>query len=190
MQFFQKSRRQYNLFSQKGTKVITMKLHRRKTTRFLLALALLWLAVAMSNAAEAQTSLSVRFVDGTSQAHVIPATGGIYFDGDTVMHLQTDNGLVTYRVDNVRSVVFPNSNSITDATLESKTVVLFPNPSKDYITIDGGSTEIQQVTVFSANGVAVIQGTFRKGEKIDISSLKRGLYIVKINGNALKMYKL
>ena len=139
---------------------------------------------------EAQTSLTLRFNDGTSQNYVIPATGGIYFDGDTVMHLQTNSGMATHRVDDVRSVVFAHSNSITDAMLESHTVVLYPNPSKDYITIDGGDDGMRQVTVFSATGVAVIQGTFSKGEKIDVSTLKRGFYIVKVNGNALKMYKL
>ncbi|MBR5028744.1 MAG: T9SS type A sorting domain-containing protein [Bacteroidales bacterium] len=139
---------------------------------------------------QAQTSLTVRFTDGTSQNYVIPTSGGIYFDGDSIMHLQTVSGQVSHRVDEVRGVVFPNSNSISDATIETGQIVLYPNPSKDYITIDGGDEGIQQITVFSANGVAVIQGAFRKGEKIDVSSLKRGMYIVKINGNALKMYKL
>jgi len=166
-----------------------MKQHRRKTTRFLLALALLWLAVAMSNDAEAQTSLTVRFADGTSQDYVIP-TGGIYFDGDSVMHIQTASGLVSHRVDEVRSVVFQNSNAINDATFETGKIVLYPNPSKEYITIEGGFEGSQNVVIYSVSGTAVLQGDYRNGDKIDVSALHKGFYIVKIGINALKMYKL
>jgi len=148
------------------------------------------LSVMIPAFSEAQTSVTVKFTDGTSQDYVIPTSGGIYFSGDTLMHLQTASGQVSHRVDDVRSIAFAHTNSISDAVMETQSLVLYPNPSMDYIFIDGGIDGLQTVVIYSAKGTAVLQGQYSKGDKIDVSALKRGFYIVKIGANALKMYKL
>lgn len=55
-------------------------------------------------------------------------------------------------------------------------VKIFPNPSNDYITINTDSKS--DVKVFDAKGAEVINGT--TNQKIDITTLSSGLYIVHI----------
>lgn len=162
---------------------------KKTLTKLLTLLGLL----SLSLMAVAQTRVAVKFIDGTSRDYVIPASGGIYFSfsaTDTLLRFETTAGSQSFGVDMVRSIAFSDNNAINQATFESKQLVLYPNPAKDYIVLGGEPTEHQFVTIYSATGVAVVQGSYSLGDKIDISGLKRGFYIVKIGANALKMYKL
>ena len=161
--------------------------------RTLYKLLIVFGVLLLPTLAGAQTRIRVNFTDGTNAEYVIPATDGIYFSfvaNDTLLQFESNMGQQSFSVSTVRSIAFPDNNSIDDATLESRTLTLYPNPAKSYITIDGGNDGPQLLTIYSAAGVAVLQGQFRKGDKIDVSQLKRGFYIVKFGTNALKMYKL
>ncbi len=162
---------------------------KKTLTHLLPLLGMLWLC----SMAEAQTRVAVNFIDGTSRNYIIPSSEGIYFSfsaTDTLMRFQTTSGIQSFSVDMVRSIAFSDNNAISQASLDSKQLVLYPNPAKDYIVIGGEPAEQQPVTIYSATGVVVTQGQYSFGEKIDISGLKRGFYVVKIGANALKMYKL
>ncbi|MCE7059606.1 cellulase family glycosylhydrolase [Dyadobacter sp. CY343] len=64
------------------------------------------------------------------------------------------------------------------------TAHVFPSPAKDYIVISRQNYNIPaQVQILSQSGKVTISRTLKKGEeKINISELKEGLYIVTING--------
>ena len=75
-------------------------------------------------------------------------------------------------------------------TIDNGQLTIYPNPSKDYITIYGSN--IKQVIIGDISGRVLIKTT---DKKIDISSLVSGTYIVQIetlNGNRVteKLVKL
>lgn len=58
---------------------------------------------------------------------------------------------------------------------------VYPNPAREFIRIEGTDSERFQVGVFNVNGVLQISQQLTNKNKLDVSSLKTGVYIVKIH---------
>ncbi|MBN1924317.1 MAG: T9SS type A sorting domain-containing protein, partial [Prolixibacteraceae bacterium] len=67
----------------------------------------------------------------------------------------------------------------TDVDFFSKNLSIYPNPVDNVLNISG--VEIQSVKVLNLNGMVVLSEENTSG-RIDLSSLKRGAYIVQVNG--------
>lgn len=69
------------------------------------------------------------------------------------------------------------------ASLEDDLVGLsiYPNPAQDFIKIEGMDSETFQVGIFDVGGVLQIARPFNDINKLDVSHLKSGVYIVKIH---------
>ena len=77
--------------------------------------------------------------------------------------------------------------STNDFTLEMTKV--FPNPSSDFIIINGLTT-LENYVIYNSIGQQVKIGIVLENEKIDIQSLTNGLYFLKFeNGNTIKFLK-
>jgi ELWxxDGT repeat protein len=69
----------------------------------------------------------------------------------------------------------------------AKSVVLFPNPSRDYFEVQSNCT-IQQVQVYTLQGQLV--KSFNLQQRYDVSDLANGVYVVKISGSGMVCRKL
>lgn len=69
----------------------------------------------------------------------------------------------------------------------SERVVVYPNPARDFIMVEGIS--MQQIEVFNSLGQQVRKETCR-GEKVrlDISSLTAGVYVLRVVDDAMNVY--
>ncbi len=64
------------------------------------------------------------------------------------------------------------------------TISLFPNPAKDYITINGLPNDYNaSLIIYNASGQIVLQKTITENEKINIQSLPNGIYICEVESN-------
>lgn len=62
---------------------------------------------------------------------------------------------------------------------------VYPNPTTDFINIDG--VDVQSVKVFDMSGQIVLNGS---SNKIDVSNLQNGFYTLLVNGNnRIKFFK-
>ncbi|NQY08397.1 MAG: T9SS type A sorting domain-containing protein, partial [Flavobacteriales bacterium] len=68
--------------------------------------------------------------------------------------------------------------SINDETV-NQGLTLFPNPSTDFLRIPGLSTE-EMFKIYDITGKQVIEGVISNNEKINISSLCNGEYVLKL----------
>lgn len=64
--------------------------------------------------------------------------------------------------------------NVADATMETKPLQLYPNPTRDYLNIPN-ELSVEEVQIFTLSGELV--GTTNQ-QKIDVRSLKSGLYIL------------
>lgn len=64
---------------------------------------------------------------------------------------------------------------------------IYPNPASDYLNIEGIETGTE-IKIYSMDGTLVKSTTYAN-ESINVSGLYSGIYIVKVNNNALKLYK-
>lgn len=62
--------------------------------------------------------------------------------------------------------------------LDENTIVLYPNPAIDFITISGLTNEAK-IEIFSMTGLSVYQGNYKNNEKLRLN-LASGVYMIKV----------
>ena len=77
----------------------------------------------------------------------------------------------------------------TTAVTENKTstFIIYPNPASNYIHFNTLNT-IERYTIHAANGAILLSGNTEG--KINISTLKNGMYFIKILGDKPKLIKI
>jgi len=73
----------------------------------------------------------------------------------------------------------------TDNDIKSESILIYPNPSQDVIYINYEDMEKTDVTIYDLSGKEVLHQNFANNNniKLNVSSLKRGTYILKIKAN-------
>ncbi len=95
--------------------------------------------------------------------------------------------IVYYRlrqVDNDGEFEYSSTVIIKNQMIKSD-IIVFPNPSTDFITISGANSD-SQITITNNINEVVIQKMVTDEEKIDISGLVDGVYTIIINNNSTK----
>lgn len=70
--------------------------------------------------------------------------------------------------------------------VNSKTITISPNPSSDFITLGGNSGLIR---IYDMKGSLVLSHNATTNERIDISSLTNGVYVLKTDNQNIKLVK-
>jgi hypothetical protein len=99
------------------------------------------------------------------------ALGDIFYNGAGIF-FDFNEPVIT---NTAETEIVAETSGLTD-TLQNK-VSVYPNPVVNYLNINTDGSELQNITVYDLNGRRCLTGS---GEKIDVSSLKIGLYLVKI----------
>lgn len=103
---------------------------------------------------------------------------------DTWYYLTVTDTTATSCAVNVDSVFVQvtHCTGIDELVLE-KELVLYPNPTTEYLYLSTNSTELIQVTLFSLDGKEVSIHQVQSGQPVDVSYLNPGLYIYLVEGN-------
>lgn len=87
-----------------------------------------------------------------------------------------------------------NSTVIKDTTILAVNdsgkdpVKVYPNPVKNSLSVSGITKE-QQYEIYSMDGKMIKTGTYSSGKTIDVNSLTKGVYLLKIDNQNLKFIK-
>ncbi len=78
-----------------------------------------------------------------------------------------------------------NEDGSTEITEENNSEIsIYPNPAKDYFTINYNNNLNKEISIFSIDGRLLLSETTSSNiHKIDCSNFKSGIYIVKINSD-------
>ncbi|MDR2009718.1 MAG: T9SS type A sorting domain-containing protein [Bacteroidales bacterium] len=141
----------------------------------------------------AQTEIVVEYYDGTDEIFSVYETGKLYFDGSDL--IIDENGLNTQSiaVSSIRKITMLQNEqvSVVDNNLTLTTgICIYPNPAADYVSVANAGTGRIYVELYSLSGQLLLKDNYMPDEQINISHLKTGLYILKINGEILKINKL
>ena len=75
----------------------------------------------------------------------------------------------------------------------TQTVKVYPNPTKNQITIEGSLSELEQITILNILGQEVINAVIVSGQapilKMDLSRLPNGFYTIKTTNSVVKIIK-
>lgn len=80
--------------------------------------------------------------------------------------------------------------SISEPLQELPQIVIFPNPTSNYFEMTGLNQSAVQVEIYDLLGRRVQSGIFADGERMDVSTLKPGTYIVRITDDQIVVRRL
>lgn len=86
---------------------------------------------------------------------------------------------------NVKTLIFGEKDNVENYNSEEDGIVVYPNPVSSVLYVEGIS-DTPNVFVYDVNGEEVLK---TKDSKVDVSSLKSGLYMVKVAGKYVKFIK-
>ena len=103
----------------------------------------------------------------------------------------SSGSIVAYSVKNpetVRdtlSIELVTRSHVSVEDIESKeTFSVYPNPTKNTITVQMDNASAQELSIYDILGNLKQTVTVRSGDKIDVSDLASGVYILRINGSS------
>jgi hypothetical protein len=127
----------------------------------------------------------VGFVNGRSLTVTIPTTGDYII---IISQTGVCNGAITNSIDNgvlsfncgTNGAVCP-SLGIEDVVLKDDNLLLYPNPTSDYLNIKLEKTIIQSLSIVDINGrVLKKQDVNEYDSQINVTDLNAGIYLVKV----------
>ncbi len=139
----------------------------------------------------AQNDLSVVFLDGSNEQISINSINNIKFTNNGI-NINLGSGSTTvYSISTIRKLIFKNASGINELTDNIPQIQLYPNPVKDQLFFKNTNLPETYVTIYSLDGVEVRNELISSTtNSINVSQLPKGLYILKINNQALKFSKL
>lgn len=101
-----------------------------------------------------QTGVQVQFYNGSPQNYAVEKSGNLYFSGDNLLIKTSSTSTdVTIPVNIISTVVFSESALATSEVGGNvSSLVLYPNPSSDYIKIKSAKGKKISVDIYSASG--------------------------------------
>ena len=158
-----------------------------RMTRFL-TLLLLLLAGSLYRATAQNVTLVVTTLYGQEQSYQLSEECQLFFENGERLIIDDGTGTpVTYQLSEIRKLVCSEVAS-TDESLVSKLQIL-PNPLHNYFVVKN-LTGTYNGQIYTLDGQLVKTFEATEGMMVDISELAKGMYLLHINGQTLKMIKL
>lgn len=161
--------------------------------RILFAVGLLFASLLWVNVAFAQTihttNVTVVYSNNQSDSFFENVTQ-FSFSGDNLLINQ--NGTITPITRSlIRKLTLEDvATSSIETYDENAHIFIYPNPTSDKLNMACETEQQVMVRIFSLNGQVLMQKQMSTSESINVSSLAKGIYIIKINETSYKFSKL
>jgi hypothetical protein len=76
------------------------------------------------------------------------------------------------------------ASTLSSESFEANKFSIFPNPVNNNLNIQSENRDIQIIEIYNLNGKLVLQHKYNLNEAIDVSSLAKGLYLLKVQTEA------
>jgi hypothetical protein len=140
--------------------------------------------------ADLKTELTVVEFDSKSHVYRIEESGELSFEEKTLVIKENDKSEAkVLSLGNISKLLVKDVTAVNDLSSDSQSITLYPNPASSEIFISGFEGR-QTVEIFSISGVRVMKTSVENGSVINISNLRQGVYIVKVDGKTVKLCKI
>ena len=157
----------------------------------LMAVASCWYAEAVLAPATAATQVTVVMkANNTESVYSVSESGKVFFSGNSlVISTEGVSNDATIALTDIRKVLFSQNSSHTESISSDGNLSVYPNPATDrlYVVNATGNTDI---TIYSISGSVALHTVVGEGGSINIGSLQKGMYLIKMNNTVIKFSKL
>jgi len=137
----------------------------------------------------AQAEVKIMDEGGNTATIIVSEQGKMYFSPDT-MFINDGNGQHhAFAIADIRRVNF-NANlvDIPDCQ-ELSDLQIYPNPAGNFFRIKSSDANPLKVRLYAMNGRLLKEELTQSGERINISDLPAGMYLVQVNNTTFKLSK-
>lgn len=157
-----------------------------KQILFIFLLAILKVGVLCS-----QNIMVVDMLDGMGQNIELSTESNITYNADSIIILPRTGVMtpMTFAISDVRKLFFLETNVTGKQEDIHSSCSVYPNPVVNGFFINGLDEGDYLLTIYSMDGKAIICRNYYYGERIDVSSLEPGVYIIQVgnyNGKFVK----
>jgi len=140
--------------------------------------------------AELKTELTVVEFGSKSSVYKIDETGELTFEEKFLVIKEDENSEAKkLTLGNISKLLIKDASAVNDISSDSQSISLYPNPASSEVFISGIDGK-QTVEIYSISGVLVMKSSVENGSAINISNLRQGVYIVKVDGKTVKLCKI
>jgi len=160
----------------------------KKRLLFTVALTL-WMGLGFTNAQS--NNLIVKLTDGTEKSSALSSMSKITFSGTNMVLNYTDGTTGIFDESLVKKLVFNVVSAVEPVFEAGSDLAVFPNPVSDYLQLKNAPDGEISYRIYGLDGAMQLAATLSGGsQQIDVTSLKKGFYVIKVNNQALKFLKL
>ena len=125
-----------------------------------------------------------------SHVYRIEESGELSFEEKTLVIKENEKSEAKIlSLGNISKLLVRDVTAVNDLSSDSQSITLYPNPASSEIFISGFEGR-QTVEIYSISGVRVMKTSVENGSVINISNLRQGIYIVKVDGKTVKLCKI
>ena len=134
-------------------------------------------------------TLVVTTNDGAEHAYQLTNEGQLLFEnnGNSLTILDGTGTTATYQLADIRKLVCSEITGVNERN--PKGLLFLPNPARDHFIISNLQRSCE-AHIYALDGRLVKSFTATEGMNVDISELSKGMYLLHIDGQTLKMMKL
>lgn len=132
-------------------------------------------------------TLVVTTTNGTEHSYQLTNEGQVLFENNGLTILDGTGTTATFQLADIRKLVCTEITGVDESSTNS--LRLLPNPTRDHFLISNLQHSCE-ARIYALDGRLVKTFTATEGMSIDISELSKGMYLLHIDGQTLKMMKL
>jgi hypothetical protein len=138
--------------------------------------------------ASAQTlSLDIKKADGSDQSVPLSSIQKINFSGSGLILNYITGNTETVGLSTIKLLTFTSFTALNNPDMNTN-LEAYPNPTSDYVFLKNTDSNITKVAIYSVRGCKIADLPVLNN-RIDISNLSRGIYLLKTNNRVLKISK-
>lgn len=138
----------------------------------------------------AQNNLVVRFKSGTQSFSLLSTVDRITFSGGSLLLKKTDASTSSLLLSDISRLTFGLYSEVNEITADQTGLGIYPSPATHYINLLNAPQGEIVIMIFGLDGTTLMNKKLNSGmRQVDISSLAKGLYLLKVNNTTFKFVK-
>lgn len=147
--------------------------------------------LALNNQMLCAQNLILRLNDASEIQNLLSEIKKLEFSDDKLLITMNTGIAQTCPINDVQKLYFGTIATINTDIEAHSTISIFPNPAQQFIEIKNIPVSANRIRIFQTDGKLIMQeSTTETSKTIDISRLNPGLYIINIQNQSSKFFKL